>query len=56
MIRRTLACALLLAVATPVTAQTTALLLFGGPNGAQYAGCLNCNSYDQQSVCNAYGT
>ncbi|WP_257214664.1 hypothetical protein [Variovorax sp. 54] len=37
------------------SAQTTALLLFGGTGHKTFLGCLNCGSYDGGSVCNAYG-
>jgi hypothetical protein len=30
--------------------------LYGGTNDAQYLGCLNCNRYDAEAVCNRYGT
>ncbi len=30
--------------------------LYGGLNNSVYLGCLNCNSFDVESVCNSYGT
>jgi hypothetical protein len=32
------------------------LLLFGGFNNSQYLGCLTCNSFHLESVCNQFGT
>jgi hypothetical protein len=32
------------------------LLLFGGENHKQFLGCLNCGSYDSNSIWNEYGT
>jgi hypothetical protein len=41
---------------SPITdAQTPALLLFGGSAHDTFLGCLNCNRYDANSVCNRYG-
>ena len=37
-------------------AQTPALLLFGGNNHKVFLGCLNCNRFDQGSVCNRYAS
>jgi len=31
------------------------LLLFGGTNHDQFLGCLNCNSFERDSVCNQFG-
>ena len=36
-------------------AQDVALLLFDAETHRQFAGCLNCNRYDDGSVCNRYG-
>jgi hypothetical protein len=30
--------------------------LFGGTDNSVYLGCLNCNSFDLDSVCNQFGT
>jgi len=30
--------------------------LYGGLNNSVYLGCLNCNSFETESVCNSYGT
>lgn len=46
---------LLIATCSPALAQNTALLLFDGETHKEFAGCLNCNRYDDSSVCNAYG-
>lgn len=45
------------AVSLPLSAagQSVALLLFGGRDHKTFLGCLNCGSYDANSVCNAYG-
>ncbi len=32
------------------------LFLFGGPSTTTYLGCLNCNSFSAESVCNGFGT
>lgn len=32
------------------------LLLYGGRNSDQFAGCLNCEKYDSRSICNEYGS
>jgi hypothetical protein len=32
------------------------LLLFGGINNSVYLGCLTCNQFDAESVCNSFGT
>jgi len=32
-----------------------ALLLFDGKTGTEFAGCLNCNRYEESAVCNRYG-
>ena len=42
-----------LILATVVKGQT--LHLYGGKNHDDYLGCLNCNSYDQNSIWNEYG-
>ena len=42
-------------LATSASAQTPALLLFGGTNHKTFLGCLNCSKYDSASVCNKYG-
>ena len=34
---------------------TKALLLFGGGDHKTFLGCLNCNRYDNGSICNRYG-
>ena len=47
--------AIVLLVALPVTAQTPALLLFGGDNNRTFLGCLNCGKHDVDSVCNKFG-
>lgn len=39
----------------PTRPTTTALLLFDGETGKEFAGCLNCGKYDSSSVCNKYG-
>lgn len=39
----------------PAAAQNTALLLFDGSTGTQFAGCLNCNQFDAGAVCNQFG-
>lgn len=55
--RRTLkALALILAAFahTPASADV-ALLLFDGEKGRTFVGCLNCNRFDDASVCNKFG-
>jgi len=32
------------------------LVLFGGIGHEEFLGCLTCNEYDSESVCNGYGT
>lgn len=44
-----------LASASAGQAQNVPLLLFGGKNDREFAGCLNCGKYDDESVCNKYG-
>jgi hypothetical protein len=36
-------------------AQTEALLLFGGQNNRIFLGCLNCNRFSSDSICNRFG-
>ena len=38
-----------------VDAADVALLLFDGKTGTSFAGCLNCNRMQAESVCNTYG-
>lgn len=54
-LRQLIVAASLSGVAFIASAQTTALLLFGGTGHKTFLGCLNCGSYDSASVCNAYG-
>ena len=35
---------------------TSKLMLFGGTNNQTYLGCVNCSSYDKDSIFNEYGT
>lgn len=42
-------------LASPVSAQDAALLLFDGDKGTEFAGCLNCSRFDAASVCNQFG-
>jgi hypothetical protein len=44
-----------LAVSSTASANDAALLLFDGETGRDFAGCLNCNRYDEAAVCNRYG-
>ncbi len=42
-----------------ISAATTfgpTLHLYGGQNHDEYLGCLNCDSYDKNSIWNEYGT
>lgn len=39
-----------------LSALAQALHLYGGRDGDKYLGCLNCNSYDRNSIWNEYGT
>ncbi len=39
---------------TPATANV-ALLLFDGETGKTFAGCLNCNRFEEAAVCNKFG-
>lgn len=41
----------LLAAPSNAVSQETALLLFGGENNSEFAGCLNCSPRDPASVC-----
>jgi hypothetical protein len=55
---RTLTLITIIILAVPITAkaQNIALLLFENTNSDhRFAGCLNCNHYDDASVCNRYG-
>lgn len=45
----------LMAMQGAARANDVALLLFDGSTGRTFAGCLNCNRYDDASVCNRYG-
>ena len=36
-------------------ANSEALLLFGGSDHKAFLGCLNCSSFDSNSICNGYG-
>lgn len=36
--------------------QAQSLHLYGGPSHKTYLGCLNCSSYDRDSIWNEYGT
>jgi hypothetical protein len=47
-----LAVIIAIGLATSSSAQTPALLLFGGTNHKTFLGCLNCSKYDSASVCN----
>ena len=51
-----LASALWLCLGCQAYAQNVALLLFDGETGRTFAGCLNCNRYEDASVCNKDGT
>ena len=51
----TLLATLLLLTPSEGRAQDVALLLFDGETGQDFAGCLNCNRYDDAAVCNRYG-
>lgn len=46
---------LLVTSTSAAQAQNVPLLLFGGKNDREFAGCLNCGKYDDESVCNKYG-
>lgn len=46
---------LLVAYSAAANAQSVSLLLFGGKNDREFAGCLNCSKYDDEAVCNKYG-
>lgn len=48
--------AIFLSFGFQVSAQDVALLLYDGETGRTFAGCLNCNRYDDAAVCNKYGT
>lgn len=43
------------AAAVPV-ASNVSLYLFGGVNNSVYLGCLTCNQFHAESVCNSFGT
>ncbi|WP_181897644.1 hypothetical protein [Winogradskyella eximia] len=47
---------MLLVLVIPITTYAQTLHLYGGDNHKEYLGCLNCNSYDSDSIWNAYGT
>lgn len=55
--RRTLMALALLftAFAHPSASADVALLLFDGEKGRTFAGCLNCNRFDDAAVCNKFG-
>ena len=53
--RRFYLLAVIIAIGLAASAQTPALLLFGGTNHKTFLGCLNCSKYDSASVCNKYG-
>ena len=43
--------------ATPVpVVSTVSLYLYGGANNSVYLGCLTCNQFHAESVCNSFGT
>ena len=43
--------------ASPVpVVPTVSLFLFGGENNSVYLGCLTCNQFHAESVCNSFGT
>jgi hypothetical protein len=37
-------------------ASSVSLYLFGGVNNATYLGCVNCNQFHEESICNKFGT
>jgi hypothetical protein len=41
---------------SPIGTFAQTLFLYGGDNHNVYLGCLNCNSYDANSIWNEYGT
>ena len=41
---------------TSARADCTKLMLYGGDNSDVYLGCLNCGTYDSESISNKYGT
>lgn len=43
-------------VSITILAPTVHLLLWGGPNLSVYLGCLTCNQFHAESVCNPFGT
>ena len=52
----TLASVFAIAFSSSAQAQNVALLLFENTNSDnRFAGCLNCNGYDDASICNRYG-
>lgn len=46
---------MLLATPKASIAQNAPLLLFDGKTGTEFAGCLNCNRFDDASICNKFG-
>lgn len=44
-----------IALASGASAQSPALLLFGGVSHKTFLGCLNCSKYDSAAVCNKFG-
>ena len=46
---------LFLGLSGPAIGQQPAYLLFGGQNHDVFLGCLNCNRFDQASLCNGFG-
>lgn len=46
---------LLLLFVFQIFTYSQALHLYGGQNHNEYLGCLNCNSYDKNSIWNEYG-
>jgi len=45
----------LIILPSPLLAQNVALLLYDSETGRDFVGCLNCNRYASESVCNKYG-
>ncbi len=43
-------------IGLPTALQAQDLLLFGGDKHDIFLGCMNCNKYDSDSICNQYGT
>lgn len=50
-----LAAIVLTALTLSTQVNATDLLLYGGQNHDEFLGCLVCNEYSGESVCNAYG-